>query len=312
MKVRIFAASSVLVFCIFGQAYGQTFFSAISDYPRYGTEPSPTQREDVRNIARQIVDTLLTGGEVNLTVIGHADFDAKGQDFELDVSLKRALGAEMTIRSLVQEEIVKTALPATALQSVHSNSIGLGTARPIHSPPDNDEERKQNRRVDFVIAGTPKPPASESAFQRCVRVLAGNAPPGPVRRMTCACNKFLQVTPRVADTHYDFQARKRLPALSTLSPKDLALAVNSIILHLRHDIRGVASDTMADRDVITGLLALDDTVGRNINDFVSQEVGGSAMSIFDRVVVTDIGSRMRDPNHVYSCYSGYSRRNHDQ
>jgi hypothetical protein len=141
--------------------------------------------------------------------------------------------------------------------------------------------------------------------------LAGSAPPGPVRRMTCACNKFIQQSPRVLDSVYDFRARQQLPALGSLNPQDLATAVNSMVLHMRRDITS-SNGGSSDRDFGNSLRTLDDTVGRNINDFISQQNGGAAMSVFDQLVVEDIQARMADPNHVYSCYAGYSRRDHDK
>ncbi|HRI38258.1 MAG TPA: hypothetical protein PLO50_06865 [Nitrospira sp.] len=299
---------------ILSPAYGQNvLFLSIDDYPRYGTEIKPAQREELRRVATGITGALVTGAEVNVSVIGHADFDAKGRDFEIDVSLKRASGAQVVLENLVKEESAKVGLPDSRLQSVHYNPLGLGTSRPIFSPPTTEKERMANRRVDFTfVVVPPLPVVSENSFTRCVKVLTGGTPPGPVRRMTCACNKFLQHSPRVQDSNYDFRARQRLPALANLSAQDLAVAVSSMVLHMRQDIRGTADASRSDFEFASGLKSIDDTVGRNINDFASQMNAGAATSVFDRLVLADIQARMSDPNHVYSCYAGYSRRNHDQ
>jgi hypothetical protein len=60
------------------------------------------------------------------------------------------------------------------------------------------------------------------------------------------------------------------------------------------------------------VLTLDDTVGRNINDFSSQQNAGDATGLFHRLIIADIQARMADPNHAYSWYAGYSRATHDR
>ncbi|TKB68494.1 MAG: hypothetical protein E8D52_05635 [Nitrospira sp.] len=295
-------------------AYGQNvLFLTIDDYPRYGIKLKPAQREELRRVAKGITGALVTGADVSVSVIGHADFDAKGRDFEIDVSRKRALGAQAALEDLVKEESANVGLPVSRLQSVHYSSVGLGTAHSQFSTPATENERMANRRVDFTfLVAPPLPVASETSFARCVKALMGGAPPGPVRRMTCACNKFLQQSPHVQDSHYDFRARQQLPALANLSPHDLAIAVSSMVHHMRQDIRGSDEGSRSELEFSNSLRSLDDTVGRNINDFASQMNAGAATSVFDRLVLADIQGRMSDPNHVYSCYAGYSRRNHDQ
>lgn len=314
MNQAIRSFSFILGLFVLTPVHGQNVPAVtIADYPRYGTELSPAQREELRRVATAIAGTLLTGAEVNVSVFGHADFDAKGRAFETDVSRERALGAETALRALVQEESAKVGLPVSRLQSIHYTVMGLGTARPVFSQPRSEDERKANRRVDFVMTvSTPQPPVAESLFQRCVRLLTGGTPPGPVRRMTCACNKFLQQSPRVQDSHYDFRATLQIPGtggIPSLTPEQWDVAIRGMVLHMRQDI-AKASDGFSDPDFANNLRTLDDTVGRNINDFHSQ-LGGVETSLFHRVINADIQARMADPNHVYSCYAGYSRRNHD-
>lgn len=80
---------------------------------------------------------------------------------------------------------------------------------------------------------------------------------------------------------------------------------------MRQDISSAANGA-PDPDFAASLRSLDDTVGRTINDIASQLKSGTTSSVFDRLVTADILGRVADPNHVYSCYAGYSRSNHDR
>ncbi len=132
-------------------AYGQNvLFLTIDDHPRYGIKLKPAQREELRRVAKGITGALVTGADVSVSVIGHADFDAKGRDFEIDVSRKRALGAQAALEDLVKEESANVGLPVSRLQSVHYSSVGLGTAHSQFSTPATENERMANRRVDFT------------------------------------------------------------------------------------------------------------------------------------------------------------------
>lgn len=50
----------------------------IADYPRHGTAPSPVQLDQLRRVAIGVVGTLLTGADVNVSII--ADIQARMAD----------------------------------------------------------------------------------------------------------------------------------------------------------------------------------------------------------------------------------------
>jgi len=96
-----------------------------------------------------------------------------------------------------------------------------------------------------------------------------------------------------------------------MTPQLWDVFIRSMVHHMKQDISAAAQGA-SDPQFAQSLLALDDTVGRNINDFRSQLNAGAATSLFDRAIVADILIRMADPSHVYSCYAGYSRSGHDK
>ncbi|HET9474403.1 MAG TPA: hypothetical protein VFO82_10945, partial [Steroidobacteraceae bacterium] len=82
---------------------------------------------------------------------------------------------------------------------------------------------------------------------------------------------------------------------------------------LRRDIAAAGNNNPDDQQFVGVLKQIDDNVGRSIFNFEKQVLeNAAAPDLFERVVNYDIGKRMQDPNHVYSCYARYSRRSHDQ
>jgi hypothetical protein len=120
----------------------------------------------------------------------------------------------------------------------------------------------------------------------------------------------------VKDFTYDFKASRSIPGSAglpqNLTPEQWDAAMRALIVHVRPEIQRTSNNSASDRDFKDALVAIDDKVGRSIDEFQMQEAGGAAQGAFDKIVLTAIREHMADPNHVYSCYAGYSRRNHDQ
>jgi outer membrane protein OmpA-like peptidoglycan-associated protein len=287
-----------------------------NDYPRYGTDVSalpPAVQQGMKNFATGLVGAVIAGQSVDVTVIGHADFDAQGSDFEIDVSRQRAAGAESALETFFNQASDVANLSAQSRRLVTFVSIGVGTQRPVVPHPLNEDDRKANRRVEFVFNTTALPPPDPLAtFQSCVRVLATASPAGPARRMTCVCNKLLQPSPPFVKSYfYDFQAaqqaRAGAGAMSQFTPEQMTAFYRNFMHFARQEIQKFSGSS--DADLRAGLIQIDDVIGRNLNDFLSQAELGAGP--FEHGVSVDIVKSMQDPNHTYSCYAGYSRRNSD-
>ena len=91
--------------------------------------------------------------------------------------------------------------------------------------------------------------------------------------------------------------------MSQFTPAQMSALYRAFMQFVRPQITSVAG---SDTDVRTGLFAIDDSIGRNLNDFITQADLGAGL--FERTVSVDIVERMQDPNHIYACYAGYSRQ----
>jgi hypothetical protein len=308
MIVRVF-----LVFLLFvanlGLAAAQTI--TVSGYPAHATSIAaltPDQQQRLRSFAVGLVGAALSGVGVDVTIIGHADFDAQGRAFEVTVSRDRATSAEQAVETFFNQAADAAALPAGSRRLVRISTVGVGTQRPVFARPVSEEQRQDNRRVELVFVTTAPPPQDPRAkFEACVRVLAGAAPPGPARRMSCVCNKLLQQPPPfVKDYVYDFQAallaRAGAGDMSNFTPEQMSALYRAFMQFVRPQINSLGG---SDADLRSGLAAIDDSIGRNLNDFITQASQGAGL--FERTVSVDIVKRMQDPNHIYACYAGYTR-----
>ncbi len=269
----------------------------------------------MRSMATAIAGVLLTGANVAITITGHADFDSQGRDFETRISEERARGAETNLRTMIRAALRSMALPESRADTVDMVTTGVGTLMPVYPNPANEQERLANRRVDFVFTGAAAPPPPQQ-LPRCQRVMAGSSPAGPARRMGCVCD-LLANNPRALDYAYNYQtaqqARAGAGSMANWTPDQWHAFAQAMTNKLRRDIAAAGNQNTADPDFATALRAIDDSVGRSINDFMNQAApSGSAPDLMEKVVVYDISTRMQDPAHIYKCYSGYSRATHDQ
>jgi outer membrane protein OmpA-like peptidoglycan-associated protein len=310
MRVR-YLLTSLICLSSLQDCEGGENSTTIADYPRYGTEVSslpPFIQTELTAFAATLVAPALGGQKVDVMVIGHADFDTKGRDFEVEVSRERAASAERAVEAIFAR--LAAALPSEQRSLVHFAAIGVGTQRPVFPSPSNEEQRKANRRVELVTTSGPaSPPDPRATFDKCIRILANAGPPGPARRMTCVCNNFLQQQPPfIKDYAYDFRAavlaRAGAGDMSSFTREQMSALYRSFMFFVRPQVAKSASGT--DADFKNALVAIDDNIGRNLNDFLTQADLGAGL--FERIVSVDIVKRMQDPNHIYSCYAGYSRQ----
>jgi hypothetical protein len=311
--MRVFLLSVVFALILIPSALAQSGSVTLANFPRYQTALTAEQDAQLQQFALAVTGALLTGATVEVSIYGHADFDAQGRDFEIEVSQQRAQFARQALEAKLQQQLQFGILNSGQLARLTiRETTGLGTLRPVIVQPQNEDDRRLNRRVEFVwsVSGVPQLPAV-NATARCRAVLQNGQPPGPVRRMTCACDKLAV---GASDTHYDFSARQSIPGsagMPNLNPEQWHAAMSLLIRHLGRDVNASSNASATDQEFSTALMTLDDTVGRNIDSFARAAAPDLVPGLFDRVVLADIRARMADPNHIYSCYAGYSRANHD-
>ena len=179
------------------------------------------EQEKLTSIAGRVVGSFTTPGSVPLgqiIVIGHADQDAQGAEFELKVSKERAL----SIAAALSSAIIK-AFKVHKIQRLKPGAIafspsprGVGATQP---DPDGLRDRTLNRRVEIRILprGEPVPPSPPadnlaSRVRRALKILEtkGFTVDSTGRRKArarCLLNKMLR--PDVVEVFVDGTQRNR-------------------------------------------------------------------------------------------------------
>lgn len=160
---------------VFAQASGSV---TIADYPRYGKVLPGNFRELFQPTVSGILATIKSGGTANISVYGHADFDAQGRKFEKKVSLERAAVAQSTLMSMLMAQAQLEGISSDRLAAALTVTVlGMGTSQPKVPRPTNENERKQNRRVEIAwdasggAAPKPRPQPPEPEPDNVLRVV---------------------------------------------------------------------------------------------------------------------------------------------
>jgi hypothetical protein len=292
---------------VFGQ---QTI--TIDNYPQHVTDVNALDakaRVKLQAFAVELVGAAVANQNVEVTTIGHADFDAQGRAFEVAISRDRAVSADSALETLFKQTASTMRLPPDRIELVRFLTAGAGTLRPIHGNPSGEPQRRENRRVELAFSVVPAAKFdSREGWQSCVRALAGDVvPPGPADRMRCVCNQLLQTPPPdTKDYFYDARAAQEARAaagdISQFLPGQLSDFYRSFMPSMGQRIAIPAS---SDIELARGLQMLDTLIVRDIKELLKKSVEPDA-GAFEHSLAIDIAHRLHDPTHTYSCYANAS------
>ncbi len=290
----------------------------LSDYPRYATSPPPQHLETLRKIGQALAGAASQANGSNMlqvSIVGHADFDAKGRRFENEVSVDRAKNARDAIVDAFTVAADQMMLDDRKRRLVSFEYSGRGTSDPLFPVTAPMSQRVQNRRV--VVSWAPVAvirPSSRAAVDRCASVIAAAATtPLRRKRLSCACT-LLRDNPRAGDDFYSLKLFQ--DALGPRNARDLSAAELSEVFrrskrHYRSEVHQASQTTPSDDAGFAKQLERVDHAMIFEIDQVQKQFAVVPM-LHDLVITADIGKKQLDPTHVYSCYAGASMQDLDQ
>jgi hypothetical protein len=290
----------------------------LSDYPRYGTAPPPQHLETLRRIGLALAgaaDGADGSNMLQVSIVGHADFDAGGRRFEHEVSADRAKSARDAIIGAFTDAANQMGLDDRKRRLISFEYSGRGTSDPLFPSSAPMRQRVQNRRV--VVSWAPVPvirPSSKTALDRCASVIAASGTtPLRKKRISCACT-LLRDNPSAGD---DFHSLKLFQeALGPRNARDLSQAeLNEVFRHAKRHYRSEVHQASQatpndDAEFVKALERVDHAMIFEIEQ-VQRQFAGVPL-LHDVVITADIGKKSLDPTHVYSCYAGASMQDIDQ
>ena len=315
MQPLLFAMLSLMANCALAQVGPPV---VLEDYPRYSATPSPENAARLKSIGTALAAaaSIATGERMlQVLVVGHADFDAKGREFELEVSNDRARAARDAIYSAFEAAANQMALSDAKVRLISIEWQGRGTSAALYGPDQPMSLRIKNRRVEVSWAPVDViRPSTSVSTARCAQIItAARISPGRKARIACACN-MLRDNIRAGDDYYNFQAFQL--ALGPRNGRDLSQEqLNEVFRraknHYRSDVDNAhRSQPTDDEAFAAALVQVDFLVIFNVDLFVKQTA--VAPQLHDRVIIGDIGKKELDTSHIYSCYRGAIMRDLDQ
>ena len=171
------------------------------------------EQDKITKLADLVVTSFQTVSCVPLgqiTIVGHADHDPKGQAFEQKVSEERATSVAAALAQAIIEFAKQRKLQRPPTGSIAFDKKGVGATRPDISNVPHVLNRTLNRRVDVSIRPRGAPvPLADTFERRVARFLAllvtNKVNPDPTgkrtERMRCILGKILR--PDILDLFVD-------------------------------------------------------------------------------------------------------------
>jgi hypothetical protein len=291
----------------------------LDNFPRHATtleSLEPSQVDLLGAMALAIVGALTTQKIVTIRISGFADRDPQGRNFEDAVSVERAQSAQIFLWAKIEQHANVIMRDSRLLRHLSVSVEGFGSNARVFTNPSNEDERRANRRVIVSAEVAPLPPIPlDQVVNECDNVANRIQTPGPRRRLRCLLDKVR--SPNVIDGYFDFRSLMSIPGSAgwprELTQEQLAIAAKATTVHVIAKLRSIQGSNAGNAaDLESALRELDDTIGRNINDFESQLVGGSGTGLLHRTYLASIGGLQQNPRAILSCYAGYARVRRDQ
>lgn len=260
-----------------------------------------------------------------ITIIGHADKDFHGPEFEQKVSNERATSAAAALSTAIINAFKARGIGHLARGAIafipSPHGVGATEPDPVNVP--RAKDRTLNRRVTIHISqrGAPVPPPppdpdaeTKKRIRRAIDVLNKRGMPSPAQteRVKCIFNK-LATNPNVKDRFVDgdltivrirgqfvngLQDINRNYGFLTAEEREVFFSNASPII--LSDPR--FAQTASEDDVVSGMNGLDLRIQKAIG-FIDAHLGinGTASDNTKVVLNDEIARSQKDQNSIYSC-----------
>jgi len=298
--------------------------------------PGPEQNK-IEQIAELIVTSFITEGCIPLgqiAIVGHADKDFHGPDFEKKVSVERATSVAATLASAIIAGFKKHGIGHLAKGAIAfiPSPTGVGATQPDAANIPHVKDRTLNRRVEIHVRqrGAPVPPPDtfERRIARFLDLLkTKKVDPDPSGKRTgrarCILSKILRPgildlfvdgtaandtvgTQRVNGNLCSFQGKYDPPPISSA---DLAKFTSTVSLVLKGP--GFAPKVSDDKIlkglsglifmINEGIIRVERYITLNSSDFgyTGDKTRGTRLSSI-------FADHLDDENSIYSCYKDFT------
>ncbi|MDD1505396.1 hypothetical protein PVA17_21990 [Lysinibacillus sp. CNPSo 3705] len=283
-------------------------------FPQHSAEidilPSE-EKSKMDTLVEEIANSFVNGTSpiVAYIIVGHADNDPQGSDFEMQVSISRAEAAKEWLIKQGKIRVQQLGGDPSELDYAEFSLFGYGASDP-YTQVQTFPEREMNRRIVIKYAAVEiDPPIGAIGFlpnlTRATTLMQLQPTDDRITRIRCALAKL--VDPATDDTYFDWIELSKVDG--SLKGKDeqqiLALA-KSIIRSLRRDIANnnlYGFPFVPDDVVIQNLLQWEENIRNTKNKLYQREVAeGIGAGPVHKSAGRYIVRNQDNPNSILSCF----------
>jgi outer membrane protein OmpA-like peptidoglycan-associated protein len=289
-------------------------------FPQHSAEINalpPEEKAKMDALATEIADSF-TRGKVPIVaffIIGHADRDQRGRDFEMQVSVKRAEAAQAWLVAQAKARVQQRGgNPAEV--DMADFSLNAQGASNLYTQATTLPEREMNRRVVVKYATLEPDPLTDALgfapnLARARLLITTQPQTDATRRVICALDKL--ANPATDDTYFEWGSLRQVAGgLGGLTDEQVLALARSIIMSLRRHIAnnnnyGVPNifgvPYAPDDIVVQNLLNWEQNVRHTKNMLVAAH-GQAPVGKIHQSVGRYIARNEDNPNSILSCFKG--------
>ncbi|PFI27079.1 hypothetical protein COI53_25615 [Bacillus thuringiensis] len=283
----------------------------VFNFPQYGSEINalpPEEKLKMDTLALEFANSFLYGTTPILAfiIIGHADQDAQGADFEMQVSIARAESAQTWLVQQAKNLVQQGGGDPLEVDFVEFSLSGYGASN-LYTQDSTFPARLMNRRVVIKYAGVELNPIPEAGFipnlTRATILINQQPDSDEIKRIRCVLSKL--VNPIIDDTYFIWEEMQHYRSLDGKTDEQILLIARELFHSLRSEIANNAhyGPDVPDDLIVNGLIQWDFYMNTTINTLYKrlnhdQSVTGKLHESIARF----IGRNMQNPNSIWNCY----------
>jgi hypothetical protein len=279
----------------------------------------PNELAKMNVLADEITTGFVDGKTpiVAFVIIGHADRDPQGPDFEMQVSVRRAEAAKTWLVQEAKARVQRRGGNPADVDTAEFSLFGQG-ASALFTQEETFPEREMNRRVVVKYAAVELDPLADAVgfvpnLARARLLISLQPQTEATARIICALDKL--TLPATDDTYFSWGTLEQVSGgLNGLTNDQILALARSIILSLRRHIAnsqlyGVPNPFghpfAPDDIVVQNLLSWESEVRRTKNKLIERiAIEGAAAGQVHRSVARYIARNQENPNSILSCFRG--------
>lgn len=283
----------------------------VFNFPQYSTEIDalpPNEKLKMDTLALEFANSFLHGNAPILAfiIVGHADRDAHGADFEMKVSITRAESAQKWLVQKTKTLVQKGGGDPSEVDFVEFSLFGYGASN-LYTQDPTFPARLKNRRVVIKYAAVELDPIPQGGFipnLTRATILITQQPVSPeITRIRCALTNL--ANPVIDDTYYIWNEMRHYPSLDGKTADQIVLITRELTHSLRAEIAKNANygPNVPDDIIVNGLIQWDHFMNDTINTLYRRLIHDqSTFGKHHESIGRSIGRNMNNPNSIWNCY----------